>query len=387
MAGQDAPRVAGAAIRVAIGPVDPAGSGAALAEGLREHGVDAEVAVSFRHPFGLPSDRVLGRAKRVFYGLALPARADVVHYQSGWTWTPAELDARWARLCGRTLVVGYHGDDCRLYGLTRTLFPTQAPVKTPAGDAAVRRRLRRISRLCHGALVKDLELATYVYPFFERVYLVPPGIRGDFLRERRPKRAHTRTPVVLHAPSDPRYKGTPLIESAVEAVARRTPLDFRLLHGVPQDVLRAELRRADVLVDQVNAAATGVLALEAMALGVPVLAEYDPAVLAPFQTDVPIVRVSPDTLAQELDDVLGDPERRHDLAERGRDYVERVHAPARVAAAALRVYDHVRQDEYGLWEATADALRPLDARPLEEWLARAGASVAPRPPATPVEAG
>jgi glycosyltransferase involved in cell wall biosynthesis len=160
-----------------------------------------------------------------------------------------------------------------------------------------------------------------------------------------------------------------------------------VLHGVPHDVLRAELRRADVLVDQLNAATNGVLALEAMALGVPVLAEYDPANLAPFQAGLPIVRVSPETLAHELEDLLGDPERRRDLAQRGRDYVERTHAPARVAAAALRVYRHVREDEVGLYEATADALRPLDPLPVEERLLRTGATVPTRPPATPVEAG
>jgi hypothetical protein len=385
MAAEDANRVAGGGLRVAIGPLDPAGAGAALAEGLRELGAEADVAVSFRHPFGLPSDRVLGRAGRLLYGLALPARADVVHYQSGWTWTPGEFDARWARAWGRTLVVSFHGDDCRLYGLARALFPTQAPVKTPADDEAVRRRLRRVSRLCHGAVVKDLELATYVYPFFERVYVVPPAIRGDLLGERRREPARGRTPVVLHAPSDPRYKGTSLIEQAVSEVERRTPLELRLLHGVPHDVLRRELRRADVVVDQVNAATTGVLALEAMALGLPVLAEYDPAVLAPFQAEVPVVRVSPQTLAQELEDLLGDPERRRDLAERGREYVARVHAPARVAAAALRVYSHAREHEPGLWEATADALRPLDPLPVEERLLRAGATV-PTRPAAPVEA-
>lgn len=337
--------------------MDPAGTAGAYAAGLRMLGADAEVVTSFPHPFGFPADRVLGRRERLRYGATVARRRDVLHLQYGYSWLPGELDARLARRLGRTVVMNFHGDDCRLYGLAAALFPAQAPVGDASGDAAVRRRVLRLSRVAHAAIVKDLELAAYVYPVFDRVFVVPSPVRPELFDA--PPATHPETPVVLHAPSDRRYKGTDLVQAAVAEISRRTPVELRLVENVGHEQLRAEVARATVVVDQVNAASTGVLALESMALGVPVLAEYDPDLLAPFQRTAPIVRVTPATLADELERLIGDPERQRALAEAGRRYVEDVHAPERVAAALLRVYEQARSGPHGLFEATPDTLRPL----------------------------
>jgi hypothetical protein len=349
-------------LRVAIGPFEVAGCSAALAAGLRALGADAEVVLTFAHPFGYPADRVLGRAARVRHSLGVPIRYDVLNYQFGTTWLPAGADARLARILRRTVVMSFHGDDCRLYGLAGGLFAI--PHRPGADDSLVRRRLRRLARICHGAIVKDLELAAYVYPFFERVYVAPSPVLEAPRPE--PTRQMRSRHVVLHAPSDPRHKGTTVIEAAVGAVADRIPLELRLVSGVSHDQVVRELQGADVVVDQMDAVATGVFALEAMQIGVPVLAEYDPRVLAPFQRDVPIVRVTSATLERELESLLADDERRRELGQRGRDYVARTHAPAKVAAATLAVYAHVRRGEPGLYEATADGIRRLELPDAED---------------------
>lgn len=340
--------------RVAIGPREVAGCGAALALGLREHGVDVEFVVTHAHQFGYPADRVLTPRQRRTYGFVAPLRRDVLHYQFGTTWDIGFRDARWAQLLGRTCVVTFHGDDCRFYGLVSFLF--DAHTGESAGDHVARLRLARLARFCDAAIVKDLELATYVYPFFDRVYLVPspvlPPPSGGQARDK-----DRDLKVVVHGPSDPRYKGTGRIQAAVERVARRQRIDFRLLTGVPHRRLMEELRDADVVVDQLDVMTTGIFALESMQLGVPVLAEYDPSLLPSFQSGIPVVRVTSETLEDELDALLGDEERRLALAARGRDYVRRVHAPAVVAAASLRVYGHAPTAPPGLYEATADGIQ------------------------------
>jgi hypothetical protein len=340
-------------LRVAIGPHDIAGCGAALAAGLREVGIEAELVVTHAHQFGYPVDRILTPGRRFLYAFGAPLRRDVLHYQFASTWDIGFRDARWAQLLGRTRVVTFHGDDCRFYGLASFLFP--ALTGTSAGDGVARARLARLARFCDAAIVKDLELATYVYPFFERVYLVPspvlPAPPGNRLER------DLDVKVVVHGPSDPRYKGTAQIQSAVERVSRRHPLEFRVLTGLPHAVLMEELRNADVVVDQLDAVTTGILALEAMQLGIPVLSQYDAKFLPSFQAEIPLVQVTASTLEAELEALLGDERRRIELQARGREYVNRVHTPARVAAAALRVYEHAREAAPGLYEATADGIR------------------------------
>lgn len=352
------PLGAACGLRVAVGPADPAGCSSALASGLRGLGVDAELVVAFPHPFGFPADRVVRGRARLAYGAAAPFAHEVLHFQS-WSWLPHDLDVYLARALRRTVVVNFHGDDCRLYTLTRALFPRQARVGDGSRDDSIRARLRRLGRVAHAAIVKDLELATYAYPFFERVFLVASPVQPNLFRQPLPLREATR-PVVLHAPSDPRYKGTSEIERAIASVEKTTPLEFRLVSGVTHDRLQEELRAADVVVDQLDAAATGVFALEAMAAGKPALAEYDPSVLPPFQRDLPIVRVSPQTLPDRLTELLSDVERRRELGAAGRRYVETIHHPTRVATAALRVYHAARTAPPGLYEATAERVAPLD---------------------------
>ena len=349
-------RASGRRPRVAIGPQEISGCAAALALGLREHGVDVEVVVSHVHPFGYPADRVLSRRGRLAYAVVAPLRRDVLHYQFGSTWDIGFRDARWAQKLGRTRVVTYHGDDCRLYGVGSYLFTGQTG--RSAGDRVARLRLERLARFCDAAIVKDLELATYVYPFFDRVYLVPSPVLPAPAEMPQPGRPRDRS-VVLHGPSDPEYKGTAQIQSAVERLARRRPVEFRLLTGVPHHRLMEELWDADLVVDQLDSVTTGIFALEAMQLGVPVLSEYDPSLLPSFQAEIPIVRVTSETLEDELEALLDDEARRHDLGARGREYVSRVHAPENVAAATLRVYDHAPAARPGLYEATSDGLREL----------------------------
>jgi glycosyltransferase involved in cell wall biosynthesis len=348
--------------RVAIGPAEVAGCAAALRLALRSQGADAEVVLWSPSPYGFPADRVLGRWGRVVYGLTAPARRDVLHYQFGSTWLPWFVDAVWARVWRRTAVVTYHGDDCRLYGVARARFPARCRAGDPSRDGWTVRRVRRLSRIAHAGLVADLELATYIAPVYRRVYVTPLPLYPDTDSppRREPRRAR---PVVLHAASDPRIKGTDAIVAAAEAVARRTPIDVRVLTGVPRARVLDELADADVVVDQLNSVTSGVFALEAMRRGLPVLGEIDRAALAPYQADLPLVAVTPASLEAELEGLVRAPDRRARIGAAGKAYVERTHSLEGVGRTMLAIYRHSREAAPGVYEATTDGIRRLDWPP------------------------
>ena len=346
--------------RAVIGPTDVAGTASALAYGMQALGVDAEVVLSIP-PYGSPSIPVLNRRGRLVHAVAAPSRRELLHYQFGTTWLPWYLDAYWARAWRRTLLVTYHGDDCRSYSLARVLFPARGRAGTDERDHGVRRRMRRLSRVCHAALVADLELATYVSPAFRRVYVTPLPLHVDVELEPGEPRAADGPLVVLHAPSDPQVKGTAAIVRAVEAVARRHPVDLRLVTGVTREHVVRELRGADIVVDQLNSVTSGVFALEAMAAGLPVLGELDDSVLPPYQADLPVVPVTAETLEEELEALVLDPARRARLAVEGCGYVARNHDPVTVARTVLEIYRHARIAEPGVYQATVDGIVPLPA--------------------------
>jgi Glycosyl transferases group 1 len=348
-------------MRVLLAPENPAGAAGALRDALRRRGHDADLVVFRPHPFGLPHDRLAATwGARLREGLAAPSRYDVLHFQFG-TSLVELLDAAWARARRRLVLMHYWGSDVRTEAVARRLHPARARVvgsRPNVDERTVVRRLRLASRVCRAALVSDLELASYVEPWFDRVYLVPtplapprpgpepPALPGD-------------GPIVFHAPSDPSIKGTGEVTAAMDRLAERGVLRSRMVTGVPHDAVLAELARADVVVDQLNSETPGVLALEAMALGKPVLLEYRPEALAPFARGAPLVRVTAATLEAELEAICRDPARRAELGEAGRRFVAEVHDADRVAAAVERVYAHAPTAAPGTYSAAPDAVTPL----------------------------
>jgi glycosyltransferase involved in cell wall biosynthesis len=141
-------------------------------------------------------------------------------------------------------------------------------------------------------------------------------------------------PIVVHAPTDRRIKGTQHV------LAARGDFELRLVEGVPRDDVRRALEAADVYVDQLVLGWYGGAAVEAMALGRPVVAFLHDDDLARVPTemrdDLPIVRATPETLDAAIADALT---RREELAERGRAYVERWHDPLKVASRTKAAYE------------------------------------------------
>lgn len=354
-------------MRILLAPIEVAGVANALRAGLRERGHDAELAVFAPHPFGLPHDRLVsGYLRRAVAGAAAPLRYDVLHYQFGTTL--AEFaDAAWAHVVGRPLVLmHYWGSDCRLPEVTRAQHPARARVSAhgDGGAHTTRRRLRTAGRLCTAAIVSDLELLAHVRPYFRTVYVVPTPIQLPRVAERLPPLPGD-GPIVFHAPSRSAIKGTAQIVTALEALAAERPMRTRLLTGIPHEHVLAEIARADIVVNQLNSETPGVFALEAMALGRPVVLEYRRDMLAPFAQATPLVAATPATLGERVAELCADAERRAELGRRGVEYVRDVHDARGVAAAIEHVYAHARTRTPGVFEGTAAGVRSLAFPPHE----------------------
>jgi hypothetical protein len=315
-------------------------------------------------PYGYRHDTTLGgAASRLRFALGTAGGHDVLHAFGGRSWVPY-LDVLAARARGRTCVVQYNGTEVRCSRIARRLHPARARAVDPAGDRSTRIHRRAAGRVAHAALVQDLELASYLLDDYRAVYVVPFAIDLPALDE---VEAGTAPSVpgaprrVLHAPSSRRVKGSDLIEAAMCAAAEEVPFEPVTLSGAPHSAVLAELARADLVVDQLNCEAPGVLAAEAMALGKPVLCEYDAAKLASFARPTPVVQITPQTVAERLVELLRNTDSRMDLARRGREYARRTHAPIAAARAAGAAYKHARVASDGLFEIAPDgSVRELD---------------------------
>ena len=166
--------------------------------------------------------------------------------------------------------------------------------------------------------------------------VVPPGIDLREYPVRLPERSER--PVVVHAPSSRRRKGTEHVLAACEGL----DVELDLVEGLHHDEARKRYERADIVVDQLNAGWYGLFAIEAMALGKPVVTFlHDEAVQRTeeaFGTRVPIVSATKETLRERLAELAADAERRRAIGEASRAYVERVHDLERVTDRLLDLY-------------------------------------------------
>src|SRR5205807_3498533 len=144
--------------------------------------------------------------------------------------------------------------------------------------------------------------------------------------------------LAVHAPSSREKKGT---QQVIDACAQ-LPVDLEIVEGMRHEEARAHYARADIVIDQLNAGWHGVFALEAMALGKPVVTYLKPDVVeqsaAGYGIRIPIVPATADTLADAIRPLIESPALRRELGTQGRAYVEQVHDIDRVADRLLDVY-------------------------------------------------
>jgi glycosyltransferase involved in cell wall biosynthesis len=311
----------GQALRVTHCPVNTAGIPWTNVEAQRRRGVDARLVVFNRyllHPeadWSLDRPAGLARAQlaqwRAFARLA--PRTDVFHFYFGLTLVPKSFQFPLLRALGKRSVMHFLGSDIR--------------GRTPGELAWARRAGVRI--------VGSYDAARWV-PDAE---VIPPGIDVRAI-EAAPPSTRDRA-VVVHAPSSRSRKGT---EHVVAACAE-LGIELDIVEGLDHREALARYRAADIVVDQLNAGWYGVFAIEAMALGKPVVTFlHDEAVRrteAAFGVEVPLVRATKETLVEALRPLVESPEERRRIGAASRAYVERVHDADVVADRLIDVYARI----------------------------------------------
>ena len=368
-------------LRILHAPENTGGHPQGLVEAERELGL-ASVGVALHPtPFGYSSDEILladdpGLVMREWRRLRLLRRAlrefDVVHFNFGLSLTspyvppgaapPGESHAALRRLyraftriveqrdlpllkrAGRGIVVTFQGDDAR-QGDRLAAFDVnplgELPPHyyTPAGDAHKRVRIDRWRRSADRIYALNPDL----------LQLLPPGSRfvpyaSVDPRAWTPSPPEHDVPLVVHAPTHQGIKGTRFVLEALDRLrAEGARFELALVEGRSRDEARALYERADLVVDQLLLGWYGGVAVEAMALGKPVvcyLREGDLAFVPEImRSELPIVRADPSNVYEVLarliragrDELVA-------LGARSRRYVERWHDPAQIAAEIASDY-------------------------------------------------
>ncbi len=373
-------------MRILHGPVNVGNQPWTLSRAERARGHRSDLVVNFGTWLGYPADRVMNevgdntpanRRRRLTHALTAPFRYDVIHYYFGQgflLWAdfgeaykpdPAEnknklWDVRLARRLGRHVFMTLQGCDARIAGKS---FATNAVTMCKPDGCPAYATCRSDYDAHREAMIAQL------LPLMDRVFYLNPELghfvpNGTFLPYANVDIAAQnivlprtdRRPRIVHAPSSGAIKGTPMILAALDRLKDRFGFELLLIENKPHAEAMELYRDADLAIDQIQAGWYGGFAVELMAMGKPVAAyirdEDCHFVPKEMLADLPIVRLDPRTLDDDLARILAAPETLPDLGRQSRRFVERWHDPARIAAALERIY--------------ADPAAPLDlGAPLE----------------------
>lgn len=360
-------------MRILHGPVNVGNQPWSLSRAERALGHKSDVVVNYGTWLGYPADKTLSeygkdsrkaRLARTAFALTAPFRYDVIHYYFGRSFmlwddfgrvlgrSPEEdrnalRDATLAKKLGRKLFMTLQGCDARQADVSnRTNAITMCKPDGCPAYVACTTGIDTTRRAMIETLLPLMDRVFYLNP--ELGHLIPNGtfmpyanVNVEGQNEFAP--VPGRRPRIVHAPSNAGIKGTPLVLAALERLKARFDFELILIENTPHTEAMKLYQSADMAIDQVLAGWYGGFAVELMAMGKPVAAyirEEDRSFLpAKMWDELPILRLNPRTLDDDLAAILASPAKLVEQGECSRRFVLRWHNPAVTAKALARIYE------------------------------------------------
>ena len=277
----------------------------------------------------VPATHVLLEAMRPVAGMGRPDA-------SGWGVRAALDDIEALLESGRKVALLFHGSEVR-EPVRHSLSSVWSPFDRAGRDETTARleNMTKAVRVAREGLdlpmfVSTPDLLDYVpHANWLPVALMP----GDFAPPT-PLFAHDR-PVVLHAPSSSRLKGSSFVDDVLDDLEGRGIVHYRRLSGLPPLLIPHALRQADIVIDQVVLGNPGVFAAQALAAGRVVLSHLPDTVRRRYPVEPPVIEATPLSLRSVLLDIVSDLDAARAVASRGPAFAHDMH-DGRRSADALR---------------------------------------------------
>ena len=340
-------------------PINIASQISTTVRGLRMSGVDARGITEGGNPFQchdggevLPAgskDRPLNYAAtrmRAYSSVLTAIRwADIVHYHFGMVALRGGLDLLCARVLRKPGVIEFWGSDIRIPEVEAadneyfaSLGSSYEYLKVESYHKS-RKTQKRFSRAGFECVISSQSMWPYVQKdLFTKIHLIRQRVLVADYTPSYPDPCKLR-PLVVHSPTAPALKGTAAVLSAVDELrGRGRDFDFELVQETARHEALALIKKADVFLDQFLIGDHGMAALEAMALGKPVLCYIKPSMQRHCPDELPIVNAHPHNLADALDRLLANGSLRAELGRHGRAYIEKHHDAVSIARQLEAIY-------------------------------------------------
>ena len=149
---------------------------------------------------------------------------------------------------------------------------------------------------------------------------------------------------IVHSPTNRKIKGTEyVIESVRQLKSEGYNINLILVENLPHEKALEIYKKADIVVDWINLiyGIYGVVSIESMALGKPVICSIDQEFIDNYYKNLPIVNADKTNLVEKIRILIEDLDLRKKLSEEGRKYVEKMHDGEKIAEKIISHYEQI----------------------------------------------
>jgi glycosyltransferase involved in cell wall biosynthesis len=153
---------------------------------------------------------------------------------------------------------------------------------------------------------------------------------------------------IIHAPNHKGFKGTEFIVQAVKELREEGLLiDFMLIERMQNSELKKLMGEVDILAEQIIYTGYTLNAIEGMATGLPVLANLENENYTKtfrrysYLNECPVLSTSPETIKENLRQLIINPLLRQELGKAGRQFIEKYHSEQTARYIFGSIYDKI----------------------------------------------
>lgn len=207
-------------------------------------------------------------------------------------------------------------------------------------DEEIDKRLTFLSQYIDVAIVQDYEVYQYVKDYYKKVFILPLACNVDDIQPAYPLVTNN-NPLIIHAPTNREFKGSDYVEATIEKIQGKAPFTYQVLEKVSHETAMQTYMSSDIIIDQLLCGSYGMLSVEAMAMGKPVVAYIRDDIKSHFPADLPIVQATPDNLDEVLLNLIQNPTLRNQIGIASRAYVEKNHSVKNVVDELIKIYEQL----------------------------------------------
>ena len=149
---------------------------------------------------------------------------------------------------------------------------------------------------------------------------------------------------ILHAPSNEDYKGTRYIDAAISRLSSKYEFEYVKINNIKLDELYDEIKKSDIIIDQMLSGFYGLFAIESMAFGKPVFCYIHDDIWVRIKDNCPVINANVGNLKKKLEYYLDNTNELQKLGTKSREYVELYHNSGKIAKEYLSYLEKDRNN-------------------------------------------